>query len=91
MALSIRPADALIHRLLQQNSKVDSVRETASKAKLPTDNVNISAQAKSTEPSSDLKQSYGPTGYNSQYKQADLEDRLLRMYSSSSDVANNKS
>jgi len=91
MALSIRPADALIHRLLQQNSKVNDVRETPSKTKVPTDHVNISAQAKSAEQSGDLKQSYGPVGYNSQYKQADLEARLLRMYSNASDIENKKS
>jgi len=86
MALSIRPADALIHRLLQQNSKVADVRETPGKAKVPTDHVNISAQAKSAEQGGDLKQNYEPAGYNSQYKQADLEARLLRMYSNSSDM-----
>jgi hypothetical protein len=91
MALSIRPADALIHRLLQQNSKVNNVREAPSKTKVPTDHVNISAQAKSAEQSGDLKQSYGPVGYNSQYKQADLEARLLRMHSNSSDMENKKS
>jgi hypothetical protein len=91
MALSIRPADALIHRLLQQNSKVADVRETPGKTKVPTDHVNISAQAKSAEQGSDLKQSYGPVGYSSQHKQADLEARLLRMYSNSSDMENKKS
>lgn len=90
MALSIRPADALIHRLLQQNSKVNDVRESPAKAKVPTDNVNISSEAKSPEQSSSLKQSYAPTGYNSDYKQADLEARLLRMYSNSSDTGNDK-
>ncbi len=89
MALSIRPADALIHRLLQQNSKVNDAREAPSKIKVPTDRVNISTQGKSTEQSSDLKQSYGPAGYNPDYKQADLEARLLRMYSSS-DAGNKK-
>jgi len=86
MALSIRPADALIYRLLQQNSKVNDVRESPEKAKLPTDHVNISADAKAPEQSSELKQSYSPSGYNTEHKQADLEARLLRMYSSSSDV-----
>jgi len=86
MALSIRPADALIHRLLQQNSKVNDVRESPGKAKIPTDHVNISTDAKSPEQSSNLKQSYGPAGYGAEHKQADLEARLLRMYSSSSDV-----
>jgi len=86
MALSIRPADALIHRLLQQNSKVNDVRESPAKAQVPTDRVNISAEAKSPEQSRESKQSYGPTGYNSEHKQADLEARLLRMYSNSSDT-----
>ena len=90
MALSIRPADALIHRLLQQNSKGTNVREAPSKAKLPTDHVNISAQAKLAEQSSELKQNYAPTGYNSQHKQADLEARLLRMYSNSNDMDTKK-
>lgn len=90
MALSIRPADALIHRLLQQNSKVNDVHESPAKAKVPTDHVNISADAKSPDQSSDLKKSYGPTGYNSEHKQADLEARLLRMYSNSSDTGNDK-
>jgi len=86
MALGIRPADALIHRLLQQNSKVNDVRESSTKAKLPTDHVNISGNAKAPDKSNDLKQSYGPSGYTAEHKQADLEARLLRMYSSSSDV-----
>jgi len=84
MALSIRPADALIHRLLQQNSKVNDVRESPGKAKLPTDHVNISADAKAPEKNSDLKQSYGPSGSSTAQKQADLEARLLRMYSGTS-------
>ena len=86
MALSIRPTDALIHRLLQQNSKVNNVRESSSKAQLTADRVNISAEAKSPDQSREPKQSYGPTGYHSEHKQADLEARLLRMYSNSSDA-----
>jgi len=86
MALSIRPADALIHRLLQQNSKVNDVRESPEKVKIPTDRVTISADARPPEKNSDLKQSYGPSGSATAQKQADLEARLLRMYSGSSDV-----
>ncbi|MDQ6989294.1 MAG: hypothetical protein Q9M19_05375 [Mariprofundaceae bacterium] len=74
MAMTIRPTDGLVHRLLQQQTRQSN--ETAPKAELKSslaDKVNISSQARQEQATlSQQDQSYG-------YKQRDLESQLLRL------------
>jgi len=85
MALGIHPTDALVHRLLQQNTRSSSEthRDTESKLVHVEDQVNISSEAKKGSSSKQSGQTYGPSGQSAAYKQENLEARLLKMYSHS--------
>ncbi len=85
MSLGIRPTDALVHRLLQQNTRatVDSPRDSALKKGQVTDQVNISSEARKSSETKQSAQTYSPTGQSAIYKQENLEARLLKMYSRS--------
>ncbi|MFQ5356038.1 MAG: hypothetical protein ACE5DY_06055 [Mariprofundaceae bacterium] len=68
MAIPIHPADALVHRLLQQNSAPNSRVEHRSRAgnvNQPEDKVSISTQARDVADSKSASR---------------LESRLLKMY-----------
>ncbi len=68
MAMTLRPTDGLVTRLLQQQTRNQSA--TASTASSPlkkADQVSISEQARSHV-------------QGNQFKQQDLESRLLRLY-----------
>ena len=84
MALGVRPTDALVHRLLQQNSRTtDAVRDTPQKSALVADQVNISSEARKGAGGKVAGQGYSPVGQGISYKQEDLESRLLSLYSHS--------
>jgi len=86
MSLVIRPTDALVHRLLQQNSRstTESSRDSGVKHAHVEDQVNISAAAKTGSPIKQQGENGQTSSYARQgvaYKQEDLEARLLKMYS----------
>jgi len=85
MSLGIRPTDALVHRLLQQNTRAaaDSPRDSALKKGQVTDQVNISSEARKSSETKQSSQTYSPAGQSATYKQENLEARLLKMYSRS--------
>lgn len=69
MAMTLRPADGLVTRLLQQQTRSHPVAEQNTSAKEPiTDQVQISNQA---------RQQQSQSGSS---KQQDLESQLLRLY-----------
>ena len=76
MALTIRPTDGLVHRLLQQQSRSPAATEQSAQPKEKVaDKVSISSQARqqSSEELTNNTSTYG-------YKQQDLESQLLRLY-----------
>jgi len=79
MTMDTRSADILVQRLLQESSRLNDVREAASKLKFPHNCV------KSIEQRECLEQRYNPV-----YKQAELEARLLRMCIDSTGVGDKK-
>jgi len=85
MSLGIRPTDALVHRLLQQNTRSTSEHshDNLLKHGQITDQVNISSEAKKGVTQKSSEPSYGASGKSVTYKQEDLEARLLKMYSHS--------
>ncbi|MDX8398032.1 MAG: hypothetical protein R8K49_06905 [Mariprofundaceae bacterium] len=81
MALSIRPTDGLIHRLLQQNSRTaEPPRENSSSTVKVSDQVNISSEARKHTGTSTPANAYSSSGYNTTHTQEDLESRLLNLY-----------
>ncbi|MDQ6973261.1 MAG: hypothetical protein Q9M10_00140 [Mariprofundaceae bacterium] len=85
MSLGIRPTDALVHRLLQQNTRLttDNPRDTVLKSGQVADQVNISSEARKASVAKQSGQTYSPSAQSVAYKQEDLEARLLKMYSHS--------
>ena len=82
MALNIRPTDALVHRLLQQNSRASDVaREAPVKSGQVADQVNISSEARRAGESRASAETYAPASRTVSYKQEELESRLLSLYS----------
>ncbi|MDX8384232.1 MAG: hypothetical protein R8M45_09130 [Ghiorsea sp.] len=76
MALTIRPTDGLVHRLLQQQSRSPAASTASAQPKeKASDKVSISGQARqqNNEAPVNSTPSYG-------YKQQDLESQLLRLY-----------
>ena len=68
MAMTLRPTDGLVTRLLQQQNRNQSATvSSASSSAKKTDQVSISDQARSQVQSN-------------QFKQKDLESQLLRLY-----------
>jgi len=78
MALTIRPTDGLVHRLLQQQTRTSQAEDhaVATKGKV-ADKVNISGQARQQNTEASDKPS---TSASYGYKQQDLESQLLRLY-----------
>ncbi len=69
MAMTLRPADGLVSRLLQQQTRSHPVAAQNTSAKEPiSDHVQISNQARQQQPQ------------NGNNKQQDLESQLLRLY-----------
>jgi len=91
MALTIRPTDGLIHRLLQQNSRTaEAPREASKSSGQVADQVNISSEARK-QSSAGSASTYGTSaGYTASHKQEDLEARLLSLYSHNSENSENK-
>jgi len=83
MSLGIRPTDALVHRLLQQNTRstAESQSDSSLKKGHVTDQVNISSEARKGSANKANTQTYSASGQGVAYKQEDLEARLLKMYS----------
>ena len=68
MAMTLRPTDGLVTRLLQQQTRNSSATTSpASSSTANADQVNISAQARSQVQAD-------------QFKQQELESQLLRLY-----------
>ena len=68
MAMTLRPTDGLVTRLLQQQTRNQSATvSSASSSSKKVDQVSISEQARSQVQSN-------------QFKQKDLESQLLRLY-----------
>ncbi|MDQ6953699.1 MAG: hypothetical protein Q9M15_09240 [Mariprofundaceae bacterium] len=88
MSLGIRPTDALVHRLLQQNTRsaTETSRDSGAKQSHVEDQVNISSEARKGSASKQSGQTYTPSGQSAAYKQEDLEARLLKMYSHSQET-----
>lgn len=69
MALTVHPADGLIHRLLQQKNQSKGVQAAGSgKSELPRDYVRISGDARQQSP------------HASENSASSLGDRLLQLY-----------
>jgi len=85
MSLGIRPTDALVHRLLQQNTRStgDKPRDATLKNGQVADQVNISSEARKGSETKQMGQTYSPAGQSATYKQENLEARLLKMYNRS--------
>jgi len=80
MAMTIRPADALVNRLLQQQrSEPATTKPTTNATTTVTDKVSISDAARQNLLASDKpNDTYPSFGY----KQQELENQLLKLYSS---------
>ncbi|MES0371905.1 MAG: hypothetical protein ABUK11_06455 [Mariprofundaceae bacterium] len=75
MALTVRPADGLIHRLLQQNSQAAGKPQTEKAASIRiNDQVNISQHGK------EMGSSENSAVDSRQQNQSKLESQLLRLY-----------
>ncbi|MDQ6995417.1 MAG: hypothetical protein Q9M18_07475 [Mariprofundaceae bacterium] len=85
MSLGIRPTDALVHRLLQQNTRLttDTSHDHVLKKGQVIDQVNISSEARKGSEPKQSGETYSPDGQSVAYKQKNLEARLLKMYSHS--------
>ncbi len=75
MTLTVRPADGLIHRLLQQNSQASGKSQEAKTApSRVADHVNISQQARHQADAAPVLEG------NQRQNQSKLESQLLRLY-----------
>jgi len=88
MSLGIRPTDALVHRLLQQNTRTttENQRDSGAKQGHVADQVNISSEARKGSTEKTNGQTYSASGQSIAYKQEDLEARLLKMYKHSQET-----
>lgn len=78
MAITIRPADALVNRLLQQQRSEPVTTKPTSNAATVTDKVSISDAARQNLLTNDKPlDNYPSFGY----KQQELENQLLKLYS----------
>jgi len=77
MAATIRPTDGLVSRLLQQQTRAPVATQSTESKPQPTDQVNISHQARQHSSDHEIKQNpvnlYG-------YKQEKLESQLIRLH-----------
>jgi len=80
VSLTIRPTDALIQRLLQNSTANKTAPTTPPQNRAVADQVNISAQARQASQTPSAPQSDMPTTPQNVAKQANLEERILRMY-----------
>ena len=75
MALTVRPADGLIHRLLQQNSQATGKPQTDEKGSIRiNDQINVSRHAR------EQANSGNSAVDGRQQNQSKLESQLLRLY-----------
>ncbi|OIP99914.1 MAG: hypothetical protein AUK35_04630 [Zetaproteobacteria bacterium CG2_30_46_52] len=83
MAMTIRPADALVNRLLQQQRSEPVTTKPTSSAAPVTDKVSISDAARQNLLASDKPDDKANNTYPSfGFKQQELENQLLKLYSS---------
>jgi len=80
VSITIRPTDAWIQRLLQNSTANKTVPTASPQNRAVADQVNISAQARQASQTPSAPQSDISTVPQNVAKQANLENRILRMY-----------